>query len=106
MDLKQIAAEMKAVADAEPFVFKHPIAPPDPKYRRDITVDGHTVSVMFTHNDMGRVKMYQLSIGREDGQPHNIPWGVISQIKQALLPTGTQISSALGNTVQFIQKID
>lgn len=105
MSLQQIAAEMRKYADEHPFVVTS-FRPPDPEYRRVLTVDDHEVQVTFTRTVLGGRVFHQLSIGNRAGDPSKTPWAVIYKIKQAFLPDGTQITSPLGNTRQFINALD
>jgi hypothetical protein len=105
LEFEQAVAELKREADEHPFDLGK-MQPAHIRHKRFVELDGHQVSVQFTRTLAGSQTFYQLSIGRYDGNVKAIPSGLLWKIKNAILPTGTEISSEFGNTRQWILKVE
>lgn len=109
MDLAKHAAEMLAVADANPI---DPMAmlsgglaaarKSTAKYSRCLDLDGEKVKVMLTLTKLPTRDFYTLSIGKADGGRLDRE-GTVAVLREAFLPGSFENPSPLGVSRQFVK---
>ncbi len=99
--MKDLVEQMKRFADENPF---HPGVDDIFKFVRPIIIGSCKLKITLTRTIVGRHQFYQFSMGHESGNPAAIPTEVVQKLKQAFMPNGFSLPSALGNTYQWIQE--
>ena len=102
MNIQELVNEMRRKADQSPY---HPGVDDVLQFRRDVTIDGYEIHVIFTRTTLLTRSFYQLSLGNEDGIPAAIPMVLIQRLRAAFLPKGIMIPSMKGNCYQFLEPV-
>ena len=98
MNIQELVDEMRRKADQTPY---HPGVDDVLQFRRDVTIDGYEIHVIFMRTTLLTRSFYQLSLGNEDGIPAAIPMALIQRLRAAFLPKGIMIPSMKGNCYQL-----
>jgi hypothetical protein len=113
VDINDIAQEMRIKADAVLFYPDRVMKTMTPhqlrefilQFQRKIVVDGYEIFVTLTRTVVCTTHYYQVSIGNTAGEPNIIPVSVVEKVVNTFVPNSIPIPSALGNCIQFIERI-
>ncbi len=100
INIQSLIEQMRRFADENPF---RPGLDDILKYGHWIKFNNFKLKITLTRTVVGRRQFYQFSMGPESGNPRDIPAKIVNELKQAFVPRGIQLPSALGNTYQWVQ---